>query len=184
MGCCRAWWVSLGSRDHSRTTESILHCPARSSFSIFLHNYLKVNSVEYWRALPTALVNHKIYAVPVLLVHNQQHAQHTTNHTCICTVALRTFYGSYGYWKCKTGSVCSILWSPGDESQDASFLWDQQHFLWDSVVDIMTESGESTKSSILKPSWQTLLGVFFTEAHQTKHTWWSFNIPVVGYKLK
>lgn len=34
-------------------------------------------------------------------------------------------------------------------------------FLWDSIQDIITESGESTKSSILGPSWQTLL-VFFT----------------------
>lgn len=61
-GCCGASLADVTGelRSHSGTTESILRRPPRSSFSVFLHNYLKVireiNGVlSLPRALPKAL---------------------------------------------------------------------------------------------------------------------------------
>lgn len=95
-GCCRAWAGVTGElRSHNRTTESILRCPPRSSFSGFLHNYLKVitgiNGVlSLPRAIPKASSNHSIHTylsslLAYVFVNTQQHAQHSTNPTHICT---------------------------------------------------------------------------------------------------
>lgn len=84
-------WGAAITQSHYR---NILLCPPRSSFSVFLHNYLKViteiNGVlSLPRALLKALDNHSIHTCPAsldtILKNTQQHAQHTENHTNVCT---------------------------------------------------------------------------------------------------
>lgn len=66
-----------------------------------------------------------------------------------CYRCFKDFYGS-------CGSVLPGGWVSGC----SLFSVRPAAFLWDSVQDIITESGESTKSSILGPSWQTLAWLF------------------------
>lgn len=121
-------------RSHSRTTESILRFPPppRSSFSVFLHNYLKViTEINGVLSLPRALPKPRIITArtqylssPLVqdFINTQQHAQHAAH--------LYPFdlLPSGPLVHHKIGSVCSCFMKPWRWASGCVLTWDQQHF--------------------------------------------------------
>lgn len=191
-GFCRAWRVSQGSCDHTvalQTAFCVVPWGAHSAYSCIITSKWLQKSMEYrhcWGHFPKPWII-TVY-IPVQLAcirfckHSATYLTHYKSRTRLYSDNLLP-WASYGYRKCNTGSVCSAFMKPWRRAAGCIPPWNQQHFfLWDLLLEIMTESREPTKSSILRPSWQktfVLLPVDFSRAHatqqQTKHTWWFFN---------
>lgn len=99
--CCRAWRPSPGSCDHTVAVEKafcVVSPPPRSSFSIFLHNYLKViTEINEVLSLPWAVLKSTIYIpVPLTCIRVCKHStMHLANEAQITQpVALSTFCAS------------------------------------------------------------------------------------------
>lgn len=143
-GCCRAWWVSLGSCDHIvALAEAFCVVPrgAHSAYSYIITSKWLQKSMECCSCRGRFLKAVENHSIPVRCPRTRfwkppRHDQPTTNHTLLVlvqAVSPKASCTSYGYWKYTTGSVCCILWIPGEKCQETSmkptpFLYEIWHW--------------------------------------------------------
>lgn len=129
-GCHKARWLSLGSSVHTVTLQKafcVVPQGAHSTYSYIITSEWLQKSMEccYCRGhFPKALDNDNIpvqlprtrlsKALKMCSAHDKSHPRFVL----IQTVPRRTSCAPYGYWKCTTGSVCCVLWSPGENCQE------------------------------------------------------------------
>lgn len=156
--CCRAWRPSPGSCDHTVAVEKafcVVSPPPRSSFSIFLHNYLKViTEINEVLSLPWAVLKSTIYTCPAhlhksLQTLNNALSKRGTNNTTCCPEHFLCLHNVIG--SVRRGVFAAVYEALETNDMMHPSMKPTAFFMSFSIGDNVWEQ---TKSSFLRPSWQ------------------------------